>query len=225
MLKIVGTPSFFRTGATCFIAWCSRGAKQKQMPSSSRHCSTRATPASTLTPKAASTSAEPLRLVAARLPCLATATPAAAVTRAAAVLMLNVAERSPPVPQVSISAACGGCGWGSCCVAWPAAAPATSATVSPLRCKASSSRAIWGSAARPSMIRPRASAASAIDRSRPASTRLNGSLDQGPCSSGNSSPALSRLSSDETGTAPFSPASRARSFSLQRAGVLRPPVA
>ena len=55
------------------------------------------------TPSAESTSAEPLRLVTARLPCLATGTPAAAVTSAAVVLMLNSFELPPPVPQVSIT--------------------------------------------------------------------------------------------------------------------------
>ena len=60
------------------------------------------------TPRAASTSAEPLRLVMPRLPCLATGTPAAAATRAAAVEMLKVCEPSPPVPQVSIKSPCGG---------------------------------------------------------------------------------------------------------------------
>ena len=54
------------------------------------------------TPRAASASADPVRLVTARLPCLATGTPAAATTSAAAVLMLNVPEPSPPVPQVSM---------------------------------------------------------------------------------------------------------------------------
>ena len=73
------------------------------MPSRSSDRSTTATSASIFTPRAASTSAEPLRLEIARLPCLATGTPAAAVTSAAAVLTLNVRQPSPPVPQVSIS--------------------------------------------------------------------------------------------------------------------------
>ena len=54
-----------------------------------------------LTPSASSTSALPHRLDTERLPCLATRTPQAATTSAAAVEMLNVPERSPPVPQVS----------------------------------------------------------------------------------------------------------------------------
>ena len=52
------------------------------------------------TPSASSTSAEPERLVAERLPCLATAQPAAAAMSAAVVETLNV-ERPPPVPAVS----------------------------------------------------------------------------------------------------------------------------
>src|SRR6478609_209280 len=52
-------------------------------------------------PRASSTSALPARLVAARLPCLATGTPAAEAIRAAPVDRLRLAEPSPPVPQVS----------------------------------------------------------------------------------------------------------------------------
>ena len=52
-------------------------------------------------PSAASTSALPLLLVMARLPCLATVTPAAAQRMATVVEMLNVFRPSPPVPQTS----------------------------------------------------------------------------------------------------------------------------
>ena len=52
-------------------------------------------------PSAASTSALPLLLVMARLPCLATVTPAAAQRMATVVEMLNVFNPSPPVPQTS----------------------------------------------------------------------------------------------------------------------------
>ena len=51
-------------------------------------------------PSASSRSAEPDRLVAERLPCLATAQPAPAAIRAAVVETLNVL-RPPPVPAVS----------------------------------------------------------------------------------------------------------------------------
>ena len=57
------------------------------------------------TPSSARTSAEPLRLVTLRLPCLATGTPAAAATIAAVVLTLNIVESPPPVPQVSSTSA------------------------------------------------------------------------------------------------------------------------
>ena len=59
---------------------------------------------STLTPSASSTSAEPDFEVAERLPCLATAQPAAAATRAAVVETLKV-EGPPPVPAVSTRSA------------------------------------------------------------------------------------------------------------------------
>jgi hypothetical protein len=65
--------------------------------------STRAMSASMLTPSAVRMSAEPARDDSARLPCLATGTPQAATTSAAAVDTLNVPEASPPVPQVSIA--------------------------------------------------------------------------------------------------------------------------
>ncbi len=52
-------------------------------------------------PNASNTSAEPTRLDAELLPCLATFTPAA-TTEATAVDILNVEAPSLPVPQVSI---------------------------------------------------------------------------------------------------------------------------
>src|SRR5882672_1224498 len=52
-------------------------------------------------PSASSTSALPACDVMARLPCLATVTPAAATIIATVVEMLNVPSRSPPVPQTS----------------------------------------------------------------------------------------------------------------------------
>ena len=54
-----------------------------------------------MTPRASRTSAEPVEPDMARLPCLATATPAPATTKAAVVEMLKLPEPSPPVPQVS----------------------------------------------------------------------------------------------------------------------------
>ena len=55
------------------------------------------------TPRLSIRSALPQRLEMDRLPCLATRTPAPAITNAATVEMLKVQAPSPPVPQVSIS--------------------------------------------------------------------------------------------------------------------------
>ena len=71
------------------------------MPTSEIERSTTSFVASTLTPSAVSTSAEPAREETARLPCFATVTPAPATTNAAVVEMLKVFRPSPPVPQVS----------------------------------------------------------------------------------------------------------------------------
>jgi hypothetical protein len=60
------------------------------MPISLRHFSETSLEAVTVTPSAVKTSALPERLVAARLPCLATASPAPAMTKAAAVETLKV---------------------------------------------------------------------------------------------------------------------------------------
>jgi len=56
----------------------------------------------TFTPNPSNKSALPHLLVTARLPCLATATPAPETTKAETVLILNVFILSPPVPHVSI---------------------------------------------------------------------------------------------------------------------------
>ena len=66
-----------------------------------RHFCRQAESTSNFTPSVSSTSAEPALLLADRLPCLTTFTPAAATIIAAAVEMLNVPRMSPPVPQVS----------------------------------------------------------------------------------------------------------------------------
>ena len=56
-----------------------------------------------LTPNFANVSAVPVRLLAARLPCLATLMPAPAQTRAVAVEIDNVCRPVPPVPTISIT--------------------------------------------------------------------------------------------------------------------------
>ena len=57
--------------------------------------------ASTFTPQASNTSAEPHREETDRLPCFTTGRPQAAATTAAAVEILSVPWPSPPVPQQS----------------------------------------------------------------------------------------------------------------------------
>ena len=79
----------------------------KPIPASARQRSTPAASRSIFTPSASRRSAEPQWLEAARLPCLATGTPAPATTIAESVEMLNVPLRSPPVPQVSSTGAGG----------------------------------------------------------------------------------------------------------------------
>ena len=103
-----------------------------------------------LTPSASSRSAEPQRLVAERLPCLATAQPAPAAISAAVVETLKVVG-PPPVPAVSTS--------GSRSTSTSAArlrivraSPTSSGTVSPFVRNAIKNAPVWTSPARPSMI-------------------------------------------------------------------------
>ncbi len=77
------------------------GAKQNPIPSSSTHRATAAASREMFTPSASSTSAPPLFDDAARLPCLTTATPEAAMTIDVIVEMFTVCDRSPPVPTTS----------------------------------------------------------------------------------------------------------------------------
>ena len=120
------------------------------------------------TPSASSTSAEPERLVAERLPCLATAQPAAAAISAAVVETLNV-ERPPPVPAVSTRSV-------RLVVTGVAnerivrARPASSWTVSPFVRSAMSRPAICVSEASPDMMTASTSEASSVERSRPEAT-------------------------------------------------------
>ena len=100
-LNTVRVASSRRTGAAWRIAgWCAC-AKRKPKPSSSIDRSILSGGSSSWKPSASSTSAEPVCDDAARLPCFATAAPAAAVTSAAAVEMLYVFAPSPPVPTTS----------------------------------------------------------------------------------------------------------------------------
>ncbi len=141
MLNTVGTPSSRRTPIACFIALCSPGAKRNPIPASRMHLSTTSGVASMLTPSSCSTSALPQWLVALRLPCLATGTPAPAATSAAQVEMLNVPLPVPPVPQVSTTSS-PSTRIGVAASRMAFAQPAISGTVSPLTCSATRNPAI-----------------------------------------------------------------------------------
>ena len=78
-LKIVRVPSSTRVGPTWRIAAWWAGAIMKPIPASWMQRSTPSGERPILTPSAASVSAAPEREEAARLPCLATGTPQAAV--------------------------------------------------------------------------------------------------------------------------------------------------
>ena len=77
-----GGPSSTRGPATLRMALWWRGAIRKQMPASTSACSSVSIGSSMLMPSAVSTSAAPDLEVKARLPCLATGTPAPATTKA-----------------------------------------------------------------------------------------------------------------------------------------------
>ena len=82
-----------------------RRREENAIPASARQRSATAGGAAMFTPSASSTSALPHWLDTERLPCFATGTPHAAITTAAAVEILKVPERSPPVPHVSNTSA------------------------------------------------------------------------------------------------------------------------
>ena len=103
------------------------------------------------TPSASSTSALPVRLETARLPCLATATPHEATTMAEVVEMLKVPALSPPVPQVSSTGA-RLVRMGGTRSRIAAAMPAISSGVSPFMRSATARAPIWAGVASPSRI-------------------------------------------------------------------------
>ena len=104
----------------------------------------------------------------ARLPCLATGTPAAATTRDAAVEMLNVPLPSPPVPTRSIVPA--GASTRTTRSRIAPAKPASSSVVSPRIRSATRSAASWAGVASPSMTEPIAARASSMVSVRPSTT-------------------------------------------------------
>ena len=114
------------------------------------------------TPRYSSTSAAPVRDDIARLPCLATGTPQATTTKAAAVETFSVPAPSPPVPQTSIAPA----GASTVVMAWrmARAAPVISATVGPRTASAVRNEAMRISLTAPAIMAPNASALSAALR-------------------------------------------------------------
>ena len=95
---------------------------------------------------------------------MATAAPAAAATRAAAVEILSVAAPSPPVPAVSTRSARVGC-TASTCSRIASAHPAISSAVSPFMRNATRNAEICAGVASPLMIVPIAERASARESS------------------------------------------------------------
>ena len=125
-------------------------------------------PRSMRTPSASSTSAEPERPVAERLPCLATAQPAPAAISAAVVETLKVG-RPPPVPAVSTSSS-RAVVTGAASARIVRARPAISSTVSPFVRSPISRPAICASEASPAMITSSTAAASSALRCWPDAT-------------------------------------------------------
>ena len=86
---------------------------------------------SILTPSASKTSAAPDLEEAARFPCFATGTPAAAITREEVVEILKELAPSPPVPTISSTSI--SCSSLMQCARMPAAEAVISLIVSPFR--------------------------------------------------------------------------------------------
>src|SRR3954469_1238546 len=170
-LKTVPMPISRRGAPVCRKPGWKTGAKKKPIPAS---CTQRATPGagrSMTTPSASSTSADPDDDDAARLPCLATGTPAAAATTAAIEEMLTVWAPSPPVPTMSTQSidSC----TGVACASISAARPATSSADSPLARSATAKAATWTGVASPVITSRIAQDVSDAERSSRASNRVN----------------------------------------------------
>ena len=174
-LNAVGTPSSRRVGITWRMAGWYRGAKQNPIPTSSIQRATEAGGRAICTPRASSTSAEPVREEAARPPCLQTGTPAPATTRAAIVETLIVPAWSPPVPQVSTSRLPSSAGTGTLSATSSMASnmPVSSSEVSPLQRKPKMNAATCDGVAAPSRISRSAAPDCAALRSWLADNRPN----------------------------------------------------
>src|SRR4051794_26814893 len=140
----------------------------KPNPISSTQRPTSSGSSSMLTPSASSRSADPHLLVLDRFPCLATAHPAAAATRAAVVETLKV-EGPPPVPAVSTRSP-RRLLTGVASERIVRARPTSSGTVSPFARSATRKAPACTSPARPSMISARTAAAWSAVRWSPEQT-------------------------------------------------------
>src|SRR5690349_9454258 len=138
-------------------------------PTASMQSATAAGSRSMRAPSASSTSAEPDRPVAERLPCFATAQPAPAATNAAVVDTLKVGL-PPPVPAVS-SRSPRPTSTALASSRIVRARPTSSSTVSPFVRSAMRNAAACASEASPSMISRSTAAASSAGRSSPEATR------------------------------------------------------
>src|SRR6516164_1098610 len=146
----------------------------KPMPASRMHSPICSGDSSIFTPKAESTSAAPERDDSARLPCLATGTPAPATMSAAQVEMLNEPDASPPVPTTSI--ALSGAATRSILPRMAVTAPVISSTVSPRTRNPISSAPICDGVASPDIICSKAVAASSRVSAAPVATLPNSPL-------------------------------------------------
>src|SRR6202140_663463 len=123
---------------------------------------------SILTPSEDSTSAAPERDDNARLPCLATGTPAPATMKEAQVDTLTEPEPSPPVPTTAIAPA--GAVARSILLRIADTAPVISSTVSPRTLSAISNPPICEGVASPDIMLSKADAASSRDNVAPVAT-------------------------------------------------------
>src|SRR5262245_40801095 len=137
----------------------------KPIPASRMHLPTSFASSSIRTPSACNTSAAPDFEESARLPCLATGTPAPATMNAAQVEMLNEPEASPPVPTTSTAP--GGALTPSILARIVVTAPVISSTVSPRTRNAIKSPPICDGVASPDIMRSKALAASSRVRLAP----------------------------------------------------------
>ena len=140
----------------------------KPMPASRMHSPIFSGGRSILTPSAASTSAAPDFDDSARLPCLATGTPAPATINAAQVEMLYEPDASPPVPTTSMAS--GGACTRSILERMAVTAPVISSTVSPRTRNAMSNAPICDGVASPDIICSNAAAASSRPSVAPVAT-------------------------------------------------------